>query len=333
MSVLLERVGAEMARLAMGHGGGSDSPGHSIGEFWEAWELYEPGVLSGVVVGATLGLLGVYVVLRRLVFLSAAIGQTASFGIVVSLFLAAETGAGLSGLEGLAGDEGPSPWWVPSPMVGAVLMTFLATLVIVGRKERTSVFREGLLGAIFLVGAAGTILLGAGLAHEMHAIEAILHGVGVAVLPEDFELVAVLGAVVIVVHVVFWRGFSAVSFDPIGARVHRLPVLGLDLAMAFSLALAIAAGIKALGALPVFALSILPSLAAIRVAPSMPWTLALGAGYGALCGFAGYLLSFLYDWPVGASQTLVALALVVLTELIRFVLTRQHLLARVARSR
>ncbi len=325
----LERAVAVVMSV-MGHGA-VEAPGHGLAEFWESWELYEHGVLAGVIVGATLGLLGVYVVLRRLVFLSAAIGQTASLGVVVSLYLAAHAGVASVADGALLGAdimhdvqdggmvEAASPWWVPSPTVSAVLFTFLATLVIIGRKERTTVFREGLLGAIFLVGAAGTILLGAGLSHEMHAIEAILHGVGVAVLPEDFEMVWMLGLVVAVVHFVFWRGFAAVSFDPVGAAVSRMPVRFLDLMMAFTLALAIAAGIRALGALPVFALSILPSLAAIRIAPSLPWALVLGAVLGALAGFWGYALSFMYDWPVGASQTLVALGLVALTELVRII--------------
>lgn len=297
MSALVERLVA----VAAAHGGGGASPGPSLSDFWESWELYEHGVLAGVIVGATLGLLGVYVVLRRYVFLSAAIGQTASLGVVVSLYLAAHAGGEL------LSEEAGSPWWVPSPTVGAAVLAMLATLVILSRKERASVFREGLLGALFLIGAAGTILLGAELTHEMHAIEAILHGVGVAVLPEDFEVVAVLGSFVFVIHILFWRGFAAVGFDPVGARVNGLPVLVLDLAMALTLALAMASGIRALGALPVFALSILPSLAAIRLAPSLPWALVLGALLGAVAGFLGYLWSFLSDWPVGATQTLVAL--------------------------
>lgn len=306
MAALVERLAA----LALSHGGGGlAGEGPSLSDFWESWELYEHGVLAGVIVGATLGLLGVYVVLRRYVFLSAAIGQTASLGVVVSLYLAAHAGGEL------LGEDAGSPWWVPSPTVGAAVMAMLATLVILSRKERASVFREGLLGALFLIGAAGTILLGAELTHEMHAIEAILHGVGVAVLPEDFEVVAVLGTFVFVVHILFWRGFAAVGFDPVGARVNGLPVLLLDLAMALTLALAMASGIRALGALPVFALSILPSLAAIRLAPSLPWALVLGALLGAVAGFVGYLWSFLSDWPVGATQTLVALILAGGTEL------------------
>ncbi|HRE90150.1 MAG TPA: hypothetical protein PK095_13535, partial [Myxococcota bacterium] len=62
MAALVERLGA----LALSHGGGGlAGEGPSLSDFWESWELYEHGVLAGVIVGATLGLLGVYVVLRR----------------------------------------------------------------------------------------------------------------------------------------------------------------------------------------------------------------------------------------------------------------------------
>ncbi len=239
---------------------------NSLASFWEAWDYFAPGVAAGVIVGATLGLLGVYVVLRRLVFLSAAIGQAASFGVVISLFLGALTGAA---------------WWVPSPTVAAVLLAFVATLL-VSRGRRSPVLRDGALGAMFLTGAAGTILLGGRLTQEMHEIEVLLHGVGVAVRPEDLAVVAWVGGLAAVVHFMGWRAFAVVSFDPIGAVVRRVPTRLVETTLALTLALAIAAGIRALGVMPVFALSVLPSLAAIRVAKTLPRALLLGPILGAL---------------------------------------------------
>ena len=271
--------------------------------FFDSWELFEPGVLAGVIVGATLGLLGVYVVLRRLVFLSAAVGQTASFGVVLALYLATLSSA----------------WWVPSPAVGAVLVTFAGTLFVARRTRRSEVVRDGLLGGMFLLGAAGTVLLGSHLPQEMHEIEALLHGVGVSVEPSDLTLVAALGGFVLFVHALGWRAFAAVAFDPIGAQVRRVPVRVVDIALALTLALAIAAGIRALGALPVFALSILPSLAAIRLARTLPGALVLGALLGAATGFIGYFVAFLFDLPVGASQTAVAILVALLVEVGRAV--------------
>ena len=47
----------------------------SLSQFIEAWELFQYAALSGTIAGALLGFLGVYVVLRRLVFLTAAVSQ------------------------------------------------------------------------------------------------------------------------------------------------------------------------------------------------------------------------------------------------------------------
>src|SRR5690606_8328947 len=112
------------ARARRGHRGWRAV--NSLSEFWQAWDTFEPGVLAAVVVGATLGLVGVYVVLRRLVFLSAAVGQTASLGVVLSLFLTAVVGP---------------VWWVPSPTLGAVTLAFAGTLFVARRSRRSQVFR------------------------------------------------------------------------------------------------------------------------------------------------------------------------------------------------
>jgi zinc transport system permease protein len=274
----------------------------TVEDFLESWEYYATGIYAGLAAGAMLGMLGVYVVLRRLVFLSAAIGQTASFGIVLALYLGK-----------LFGDHA----LLPSPTVMAIGLTALATFGILNRRSRPTVFRDGLLGAMFLLGAAGTELLGHELPEERHQIEGLLHGIGVAVSDEALGFIVTLAAVIGVVHILAWRGFSAVSFDPLGAAIRRVPTRGLELCLSLSLAAAIAGGISTLGALPVFALSVLPPLAAIRMARSLPMALGLGALLGAACAFAGYLASYFYDLPVGACQTVIALLLVASVELVR----------------
>jgi ABC-type Mn2+/Zn2+ transport system permease subunit len=50
--------------------------------------------------------------------------------------------------------------------------------------------------------------------------------------------------------------------------------------------------------------------------------LVVAAMCGAVSGFFGYLAAFQYDLPVGASQTLVGIGLVVLSELLRRRITR-----------
>ncbi len=280
--------------LAAGLLDGTEGLTTSLAAFRDAWELYAPGVWASVVLGAVLGMIGVYIVLRRLVFMSAALGQASSLGVVVALFF----GASLSGDRDVGG-----------PVLGAFTAGFIAALAVAGRRRGAGVERDGLLGAIYLVGAAGTLMLGSRLAHEMHEIEALLHGVGVAVMPEDLELALWLAGGVVLLQGSAWRAFAGVAFDPVGAAVRKVPTRLVEVLMALTVAAAFAVGIRALGALPVFALSVVPALAAIRLAPTLPLAFVVAVGFGAASGYLGYALAFVLDAPVGASQTVVALVL------------------------
>jgi zinc transport system permease protein len=127
-------------------------------------------------------------------------------------------------------------------------------------------------------------------------------------LPGELSLLVVLAAVVLAMHVWWRRAFVQVSLDPDGARVRKLPVPLVDAVLLATLALSISSCTRVLGALPVFAFSVLPALASLRVSRTLPRALVLAGVVGALSGFLGYLAAFLWSLPVGAAEALVALA-------------------------
>lgn len=272
----------------------------SLKLFFSAWELFRDPALTGTIAGAMLGLMGVYVVLRRMVFLTAAVSHAASLGVALAFFLQVQFG--LSG-------------FFVSPWVGSFTLT-IATLMAVNLARRSDRdFSDAALGFAYLLGAAGTLALGTRIVVELHDINTLLFGTAVAVVPEDFRLIVIFGALTVVLHAWLWRGFSAVSFDREDARVRGLPVRVLEVLLLALLALAISLTTRVIGALPTFAFSVLPALVAIRVARNVPQALLLATAVGAIAGFSGYVLAFIYELPVGAAQTLVAATFVVLTEL------------------
>jgi zinc transport system permease protein len=279
----------------------------SLRDFFDAWPLFETATLAGTVAAALLGVLGVYVVLRRLVFLSAAVSQSAGLGVALAFY--AQVQLGLSG-------------WFVSPTFGAAVTTLLCISLVLGRWHPGRLPQDSVLGVAWLVGASGTLVVGTRIVQELHDIESLLFGSAVAVLPEDFHAVAVTAAVVLALHAWWWRGFGAVSFDADGARVRGLPVRTLELTLFATLAISVSVSTRVLGALPTFAFSVLPGIAAVRLAPNVPRALLLAGALGAVSGFAGYVAAFLYGFPVGASQTLVGALLVVLAEVVRRALRR-----------
>jgi zinc transport system permease protein len=197
---------------------------------------------------------------------------------------------------------------------------YLCSLVITGltaallyRKPRGRLTREGLLGLAYLVAAGLALMLGTRISQEAHDIQAILFGTGVMVRPEDTQLV-LAGATLVLGLSLWWRrGIVFASFDPEGARVRGLPVRRLNLALMLAIALMVSISTRSLGALPVFAFSVLPALGAIALAPSPTVALLVAALFGAVAGGGGYLLAFFGQFPVGASQTVVAGALALAT--------------------
>jgi zinc transport system permease protein len=272
----------------------------SVSQFFEAWELFRHAALTGSIAGAMLGFLGVYVVLRRLVFLTAAISQAAGLGVAAAFY--ARVAFSVSPV-------------IASPTIGASLLTMIAVLPFALERGWARGRRDRVLGFGFLVGAAGTLALGTRIVEEVHDIDSILFGSAVAVLPEHFTWMALLAAVLLALHLWWARGFIAVSFDPAGSRVRGLPVRSLDLILFATLALAVSSSTRVLGALPTFAFSVLPAMASVRLVPNVFGGLALAGALGAASGFLGYLAAYLFELPVGASQALVAAAFVVLADL------------------
>lgn len=265
--------------------------------FFQSWDLFRDSVLSATLAGALLGWMGVYIILRRMVFLSAALSQTASFGVVVSFYLALTI---------------PALAFVFLPSVGAALLTLVVVLVLAMRNERHST--DSWLGVAFLFGASGTLLLGTRIVEEIHDVQTILFGTAVAVLPRDFLELVIVATILGAVHLVARRGFVAVALDRDDAMIRGMPTRTLEVVLLITLALGISSTTRILGALPAFAFSVLPAMVALRLCRNVDRALVMAAFVGAFCGFAGYLFAFLFEFPVGASQTFIGVLLVAFSE-------------------
>ncbi|MBM7115255.1 metal ABC transporter permease [[Archangium] primigenium] len=270
-------------------------------QFWDAYELFEDPILCALIAGGVLGFLGVYVVLRRMVFVSAAVTQSAGLGVALAFFAEIHLGMHVD------------------PTLGAVVLALGATLVLMLDPARLRLTRESVLGLAYALTGGAAILVGDRISQEAHDIQGILFGT--AVLVERPQLLAVMwaGGLILVIHLWWFRGLTFASFDRTGAHVQGLPVRMLDGVLMISIGLMVGVSARALGALPVFAFSILSAIAALMLDLRLPWTFFLSTLAGAAAGVGGYLVAYFYNFPVGGSQTVLASALVVLALAVRTV--------------
>lgn len=276
-----------------------DEPSMGWSDFIGAWDLFRDPVMCAVIAGGALGLVGVYIVLRRVVFFAAVQSQAAGLGVALAIW------AGM-----LLDIE-------IEPMIGAVVMCLLGTLLLTVRPEKWHLSREVLLGTAWVTAGAGAVVVGEKISVEAHDISSILFGSAVLVRPLDVQLVGSASALVFVAHIFLRRGFVFTSFDGDVARVAGLPSRSLDLFLWVLVALLVALSTRALGALPVFAFSVLPALAALMLVQRLGFVFPLAAALGAAAGGLGYVFAFFESLPVGGAQALVAFSFVAIAALVR----------------
>jgi zinc transport system permease protein len=270
-----------------------EQAGPSWADFAQGWHrgIYQDPVLCGGLAGLVLGFLGVFIVLRRAVFVTAAASQAAGLGVALAFYLAIHHSV-----------EVP-------PVLAALLLAVLATLSLALPVHKLGLPRETALGVCFIGASALAVLVGDRISQEAHEVAGILLGTAVLVRRGDLWAVAVVGAVITVVVAGSYRGLVFAGFDPEGARVQKLPVRGLNLLFWALLAIEVSVATRALGALPVFAFAVIPATAALPLARRLPHALVGAALVGGVSGALGYLFAFFFQFPVGASQAAVAIAI------------------------
>lgn len=281
-------------------------------QFIENWDFFREAALSGTFAGALLGALGTYILLGRMVFMSAALSQVSSAGVALGFWLLP--------LLGLHAHDSEFPMWCS---MGLSLVIFAATAIPL-RKSKTP---DALLAVIYLCASSATLLICTQIVHEIQDVQQLLTGNAVLVEHEDYVMLAVMTPILLALFSYGHRAFESAMFRHEQSRVAGVPTNIIRIVIQMILVLVIAGTTQMMGALPVFALSCLPALAA-KNAATFRQMFFLAMCIGAACGFGGYVLAFMADFPVGPSQTALAGMIAIIScgsaALLRFIRRLKH---------
>jgi zinc transport system permease protein len=268
----------------------------ALGEFLDARVIWEVPLAASIVSGALLGALGVYVVLRRTVFVSAALTQLSTLGLVGSLLV-----------EERLHLESEHAW----KGAAVSIAVSVAGALLLGAFRPRRLPAEATVGAAWVV-ASGLVVLGASrLVHAAHDLGGLVFGNAVAVPAEDLVLVSAVAAACTGVHALFAKELAFVSFDGETARAVGMNVRLWDAALFLTVGLAIPATARALGALPVFAFLTLPAAGALTLGLGFRSAFAVASLLGIAAAGGGYVLSWLWELPTGATMVVLAALLAV----------------------
>ena len=231
-------------------------------------------LLELVLLALTGGVLGAWIVLRRLAFYTHAAGSATFPGLVV---------ADASGVTpGLAG--------------AAVALGYAGG---VGRTQ-AGARDHGEATALLLVAALATgVILASDVFESGAAVDRLLFGTLLGLETADLVLSAAVAVLATVAALALGRTWSAVGFDPDGARALGLPAARADFLLLAVVALAAVAAIPAVGALLVAAIYVLPAAAARMLTGSVRGLIACALGLALAEGVIGLYLAYWLDVPAG----------------------------------
>jgi zinc transport system permease protein len=269
-------------------------------DFATVWQLFWPAITASVVAAALCSFLGFFVVVRRVAFVSSALGQISGLGVAAGFFLGS-----------LLGNDPhtPTPLWL-DPVVLALLLTGAVAMALayVSRIQRTP--PESTVAFVYLIATALAIVVLASprMVQESHEVTMLLFGNAVAVNSEHLIELVVVAAVVLLTQIFLFKDFVFVSFDREMARTLGLPVTRVDLALHLMIGVSVAVATRAIGALPVFGFLVLPAGAALLVTESIGLVLALSMVGAVAAALLGFYISFVESWPTGPMMVICAAA-------------------------
>lgn len=262
-------------------------------------EIFDPNFLLrnsvyiSLVFGLTCPLIGVYLVLRRLVFMGVALPQISSCGIAFAFALQG---------WGLLPHAHETPGEHTLAFLGSTVFTLSAILVLslLSRRGRGSV--EARLGTAYVLAGAWSILLLVKNPIGEHGLLDLLKGEIIAV--SNFELMATAAAFALVIAAlfVFQKEFLLVSFDPEMAATLKKNVLAWDAFLFLLIGLTISMSVLSVGPLVTFGFLLLPPLTAHLFARNMRQFALLASGLGGATALTGFCLAYRWDLPVGATD-------------------------------
>ncbi len=145
-------------------------------------------------------------------------------------------------------------------------------------------------------------------------LQRFIFGQAAVLLESDILVIAVTGAVLLALTLLFWKEFKLLSFDPEFARSLGLPTRSLDVLLSAMTVAAIIAGLQTVGVILMSAMLVAPAVAARQWTNRLGVMVGLAALFGAVSGVAGTLASSaLPKLPAGPAIVVAADVLVLIS--------------------
>ncbi|MCY3505668.1 MAG: metal ABC transporter permease [Gemmatimonadetes bacterium] len=250
---------------------------------WQ-FQFMQRALLAGALVAMASSVVGAFVVIRGLAFLTDAVAHTSLAGAAIA-FLAG--GGSIAISLGAAGAAG-------------------LTAVGVSALTRARIREDTAIGIVFAALFAFGVLLISRTRNYTLELSSFLVGNILTVPTEDIIVMAILSSVVVVLMIIFYREMLFVAYDPTMAAAAGVPVALVQTGLMVLVALAAVAAFRLVGVALVMAMVVATAATAALVVRRVPLIMLVGAVFGVLSVVIGLYASFHADVAAGPAVVVTA---------------------------
>lgn len=237
--------------------------------------------IAAVLVSVACGLVGTYVVVKRIVFISGGISHAAFGGIGLGYFLGA------------------------NPILAAIPFSIVSALLMGLTSKKVKISEDTAIGILWSLGMAIGIIFINLTPGYVPDLMSYLFGSILTVPVNDLIIMFILDVIIIIMVLLFQREFQGISFDEEFSQVMGMPTTLIYLLLLSLVALSVVVMIKVVGVILVIALLTIPAAIAKQYTYNLGRMMILAVILGMILTTAGLYMSYLFNLASGATIVLV----------------------------
>ncbi|SMQ81640.1 MULTISPECIES: metal ABC transporter permease [unclassified Picosynechococcus] len=246
------------------------------------FDFMQNALMAGILVSIACGIIGTFVVVNRIVFISGGIAHAAYGGIGLGYFFQF------------------------NPIWGAIAFGLISALGMGWVEQQTKQRGDTLIGVMWAIGMAIGIILIDFTEGYKAGLESYLFGSILAVPRSDLWLMFGVDCVIIALIALLYKELLAISFDPVFATTRNLPVRSLYLVLVGLIALTVVMVMQIVGLIMVIALLTIPAAIASQWQKKITAMMGLASLLGISFTTTGLWLSYRFNLTSGATIILVS---------------------------
>jgi zinc transport system permease protein len=250
-------------------------------------------LLAGLAIGVVAPLIGTFLVAKRYSLIADSLAHVSVAGVAAGVLVGV------------------------NPLLGALVVAVAAAYVIEQLRAAQRLTAEVALAMFLSSGLAIAVVL-IGMSKKVNLdLFSFLFGSITTVSAQDLWIIGALATLILAVVMYGYKQLAYVAFDEAQAKVSGLHTRLINQTLMFLAAVMVVSSLRIVGGLLIGALTVMPVAAASQVAKSLRQTMFLAVGFGLVAVLIGLALSFYLSLAAGGTIVLTALALFLLSLVVR----------------